>query len=330
MLRRSFVQGLLGVGAGGLSRAQTPAPAAARGAGRRLAVLLFDGPQPWSFLPLELRPALAELGWDEGRNLSVQWHYAHGDAGRLEALALQLAHSGVDAILTRGTPATRALARATSTVPILTGLGDPVGSGFAKSFAVPGGNITGISYAIRETSRKQLELLRVMVPTLAMLVIVLPADRAPFAGELTRQMLAAAKESELPTRIVMAADSEELRTGLRSSSTSTARAAFVFGFGSTIEPKTLVEIALSSRMPTMFELPVYVSAGGLMSYRLYWENQALRTAAQIDKVFRGEKPAQIPFEQPTRSELVINRSTAKALGLTIAPSLLVRADEIVG
>ena len=272
---------------------------------------------------------MAKLDWVEGKNLTVNWRYAEGDAARLPALAAALVRSGADAILTRGTPATRALQRATTTVPILTGVGDPIGAGFARSYAQPGGNITGISYAMVETHSKQLELLREMLPRLARLTIVLQANRQAFAQDITRVAQAEAQAVGITTRLALIEGVDELGRALQAAGASGTHAAFVFGFGKDVDPKVFARIALKAGVPTMFDQRFYVDAGGLMCYRLDWDNQTQRTAAQIDKVFRGEKPAQIPFELPRRSELVINAGTAKALGLTIPNTLRVRADEVI-
>ena len=298
---------------------------------RRLGVLLFDRAESWQFLAPELRRELADLGWIEGSNLSVTWRFADDDAARLPELAAAMARSGVDAVLTRGTPATLALQQATKTIPILTGVGDPVGAGFADSLARPGGNVTGLSYAVVETSRKRLELLREIVPGLSRLAIALPASRQGFVRELTQALEVAAREFAITPQRVLIGTLDELSSALRRL-TGAGRetvAAFVAGLGAEIEPTDVAKVALRARVPTMFEYRFYVEAGGLMSYRLNWENQTQRTAAQIDKVFRGASPAQIPFEFPTRSEFIINARTARALGLTIPQALVVRADEVI-
>jgi len=326
MNRRRLLMLVLGPGAVAVRPVRAAEQSPVR---RRLGVLLYDRPESWDWLAPELRKALAELGWVEGTNLSVEWHFANGDSARLAELALQMARSGVDTILTRGTPATRALQRATTTIPIVTGVGDPIGSGFAGSYANPGSNITGLSWATTESHRKQIELLKSMVPRLARLIVVLKADRSQFAGEMTRALDAAARELGLVTKTVPVDGAADLQTALRSERNAGVSAAFVFGLGASIAPKEIADTALRNRLPTMFEYSFYVEAGGLMSYRLDWEDQTKSTAVQIDKLFRGLKPAQIPFELPTRSELVINRATAKALGLTLPQALLLRADRVV-
>ena len=325
--RRSFLKWAAGLNVLAASAGQAAAPS--RDETRRLEVLLFDRAEIWEFLRPEMRKALAEVGWIEGTNLVVRWNHANGDAERLSALAAAIVRSSPDAILTRGTPATQALQRATTTIPILTGLGgDPVTNGFAKTLAAPGSNITGISYAVDEQSRKQVELLRAMVPNLATLLVVITSDRAPFLDALARPFEAAAREAGLVSRIVLIADADALQAAFRRDSSRRDSAAFVFGLPA-VEPKVVVDLALAAGIPTMFEQREYVELGGLASYRFYWDNQAQRTAEQIDKVFRGAKPAQIPFELPTRSEFVVNRKTAKALGLVLSPALILRADAVV-
>jgi putative ABC transport system substrate-binding protein len=280
-------------------------------------------------LQSDLRKEMAELGWAEGKNLSVDWRFANGDAARLAPLAAELVRSGVDALLTRGTPATQALQRATQVIPIVTGVGDPVGAGFAQSYAEPGGNITGLSYAVVETQRKQLELLREALPRLSRLVIVFPANRLAFVPQMTGAIEAHARTLGIATRTRPVATPDDLPAALRPEPGAGAAAAYVVSFGAGIDPKLIAEAALRQRLPTFFEQSFYVDAGGLMSFSLYWDNQTRSTAVQIDKLFRGLKPAQIPFELPTRSELVINRATAKALGLTLPQALLLRADRVV-
>jgi len=320
-------QWLVACGFGAFAVKSAAAPPAR--ASRRLGVLLFDGPESWAFLRTDLRNALAALGWVEGSNLTVEWRFADGNAQGLPALAAAMAASGVDAILTRGTPATRALQQATKAVPILTGVGDPVGRGFAQALARPGGNVTGISYAQVEISLKQFELLREMVPRLSRLTFVIKSDREATADDLTRTFRTRAQSAAIATQFVFAADADGLRKALGRRRDASAEAAFVHSFGASIEPAEVAAIVLEARLPAMFDQRIYVDAGGLMSFRLNWENQTQRTAAQIDKVFRGASPAQIPFELPTRSELIINAKTARSLGLTIPRSLLARADEVV-
>jgi putative ABC transport system substrate-binding protein len=307
--------------------------AGVQGALRRLGVLLYDVELSWDFLKRELPPALAGLGWQEGRNLNWDWRFADGDPARLPLLAAGLLRDGADVLLTRGTPATRALQQATRTVPIVTGVGDPVGSGFAASLAAPGANITGLSYAQVETATKQLELLRELAPRTARVLLLLPANRAPFAAELAATVERVARGFGLRPERALAAGADELRRALRTARDAGPRgalAAYVFSFGPIIDPHELAQALLGAGVPAVFEQRFYVDAGGLMSYRLNWDDQTQRTAVQLAKVLRGENPATIPFELPTRSEFVVNARSAKALGLAIPAALRARADEVVG
>jgi putative ABC transport system substrate-binding protein len=296
---------------------------------RRLGALLFDAPESWRFLELDLAKALAVRGWIEGRNLETQWLYADGDPVRLQAHAQALARAGVDAILTRGTPATRALQQATRTVPIVTGVGDPVGAGFAATLARPGANVTGVSYADPEALQKRLELLRELRPRLARVTAVLDASRAAFAAELSGPLERAARALGCTQRLRLASSLDEVRDALRSVPSTETEGALVYSFGSRIDPHAIADAALAARVPVMFDRRDYVDAGGLMSYDLRWDDQTGRTAEQIDQVLRGTSPAVIPFELPTHSEFALNVRTAQALGIAIPPALLARADRVV-
>jgi len=298
--------------------------AAALSTAKRLSVLLFDRPQLWEFFPRELRTELAALGWVERRNLSIEWRYGNGDPVLLRAHVAELVASAPDAIVTRGTPITHALQQATKTIPIVTGVGDPIGSGFAKTYAQPGGNITGISWAIAEMEAKNLELLRLMLPKLALLHVIVPPRVAP---EI-QPMVAAAQSTQLSIRHTVVTTVDELRAVLASDKRQGQVAAMVFGLPS-IEPEAVARVALAERMPTMFQDRTYVDAGGLASYRLNWTNQTQRTAAQIDQIFRGERAGRIPFELPTVSEFVLNRKTAYVLGIELPNSVLLRADAVI-
>ena len=302
--------------------------ASARGT-RRLAVLLYDQPEAWDWLAAQLRSELQMLGWTEGKNLSVQWNYANGDAARLRSLAAQIVASAPDVILTRGTPATRELQSATRTIPIATGLGDPIASGFAKSYGEPGGNVTGIAFAIAEASDKHFDLLRQLVPGLKDVIVVWSADRAPSLRERMQPMQESGRKLGVAVRSALVETVGDLSKALKVDRERGPGAALIFGLGNAISYEATARAALDAGMPTMFEYRVYVEAGGLASFRFNWENQSRRTAAQIDKLLRGEKPGQIPFELPTRQEFVLNMRTAGALGLDIPRSLVLRADAVI-
>ena len=291
---------------------------------KRLAALLFDRPELWEFLPGELGAALRSLGWAEDRTLSIEWRYANGDAALLASHAVQLVSSAPDVILTRGTKLTRALQQATKTVAIVTGVGDPIGSGFAKTYARPGSNITGVSYATPETNEKHLELLRLMVPKLSLLHIVIP----DLTADVFRSMESITRAAGLETRRSVVTNITDLQRALHTNNRRGEVAAMIFNLPS-LEPEAVAGAALAEKVPTIYQSRNYVEAGGLASYRLHWTNQIQRTAAQIDKILRGEDPGRIPFELPTVSEFVLNRKTARLLGVALPRSLLMQADSVV-
>jgi putative ABC transport system substrate-binding protein len=295
---------------------------------RRLGVLLFDRPDVWRWFVNEVVEALARLGWREGVNLRIDWRYAQGDQDQLAPLARSLADSGAHAILTRGTPATRACRVATSSVPIVTGVGDPIGSGFAASLARPGGNITGLSFAHVELSRKRLELMREWLPQLKRLTVIYPLNLASQADEAVRPLRDAAQATGIATRLALVGSGHDLRQAIGRRDPESAQAAYLFNLAA-IEPDAIAQTALQAGMPSFFGAREFVMAGGLMSYDLRWDDQTRRTAEQIDQLFRGAQAAQMPFELPTRSELVINARTAAALSLHVPRLLRLRADEVI-
>lgn len=327
MRRRTAWLGGLAAVAVGRTRA-----AGRDGAVRQLGVLLYAAAASWSFLQRDLPPALAAAGWHEGRHVALSWRFAQGDAQRLPELAAQLLTLGCHALLTRGTPATRALQQATRSVPIVTGVGDPVGAGFAASLARPGGNITGLSYALAESAGKQLELLRALAPQARRLLVLVPASRAGFVGEMTDPARRVAHSLGLQSTVALASGIEDLRQALdaaRQGQPVRTVAAYVMSFGSAVEPSALAAALLQAGLPAVFDQRSYVEAGGLLSYRLDWEDQTRSTALQLAKVLRGQDPATVPFELPTRSQLVVNARSARALGLVVPPTVRARADEVL-
>ncbi len=324
MKRRNALVACVGAAAPWASRVH-----AQPGAGsRRLGVLLFDRPEVWRWFADELVEALLRLGWREGLNLHIDWRYAEAREQRLGALARALAGSGAHVLLTRGTPATRACREATTSVPIVTGVGDPIGSGLAESLARPGGNVTGLSFAHVELSRKRLELMREWLPQLNRLTVIYPSNLASQADEAVRPLRDAAVAAGIATRLALVDSGHDLRQAIGQRDAKAAQAVYLFNLAS-IEPEAIAQAALQAGMPSFFGTRAFVMAGGLMSYDLTWDGQTRRTAEQIDQLFRGAKPATMPFELPTRSDLVINARTAAALGLPVPRVLRLRADEVI-
>jgi putative ABC transport system substrate-binding protein len=307
------------------------AGAAAAQRRQRLGVLLQDRAPVWSEFRRALATELGRLGWHEGRTLASDWRFADGDPARLPALAQALVGDGATVLLTRGTQATRALQQATRTVPIVTGVGDPIGAGFARTLAEPGGNVTGLSYAHVETATKQLELLRALAPTARQLLATLGARDTAIGNEMLPIVERIAGGLGFEMQRLEIRGVEPLRQALREAQGGLAAgsvAAYVFGAGR-LDPKDVALPLLHAGIPAVFGHRAYVDSGGLVSYRLDWPDQTRRTAVQLDKVMRGENPARMPFELPTHSELVINARSARLLGLAISNSLRVRADEVI-
>jgi putative ABC transport system substrate-binding protein len=219
--------------------------------------------------------------------------------------------------------------QATRTIPIVTGLGDPIEFGFALSLARPGGNITGLSFGWVESQRKRVELLRSAAPAAKRLILAWNSRDADIMQDATRSTVDAAREFGFVPEIALLASAADLRARLRSDGTG---AMITFGFdraSSPIKASEVIAVSLDKKVPTVVDVSELVAIGGLLSYELFLDNQMQRFAAQLDKVLRGVSPATIPFELPTRSWIAVNLKTARAIGLVLPPSLVVRADELI-
>lgn len=273
--------------------------------------------------------ALRELGYVEGRNLVIERRFAEGRPERLPALAIELVQRRVDVLLAVSASAVRAAKAATARVPIvLYGNMDPVAAGLVASLARPGANITGLLIAPSGTlAGKKLELLKAAVPNAKRMVLLAPADPG-FAGQV-REVQAAATilGVELPVVEVRDGDFDRAFAAVAAQRPQAlfvgAHASFMF------DRKRIIELAARHRLPAIYEWPEQVEDGGLMAYGTSLALLARRTAAYVDRIFKGAKPGDLPIEQPTRFELVINLKAAKALGLTIPQSLLLRADRLI-
>jgi len=279
------------------------------------------------------RQGLRDLGYVEGRTVVIEYRDAEGKLERLPALAAELVALKVDVIVVTSTPAALAAKQATRTIPIvLAFVADPVGSGLVTSLARPGGNVTGLSMFALELVGKRLELLTQAVPGVSRVAALWhPGDY----GERTEQDML--KEADVAARalgvrlqVVEARGPEDFDRAF--SDMTRARAGAVTVQSTNIflsERRRLVDLAAKNRLPAMYLAREFVDAGGLMSYAANVADLFRRAATYVDKILKGTKPADLPVEQPTKFELVINLKTAKALGLTIPPSLLGRADEVI-
>ena len=273
---------------------------------------------------------LGELGYVDGRTIAIEYRFAENRPERLPALAAELVASKVEVIVTAGPAATEAAKQATSTIPIVFGVsGDPVASGLVAGLARPGGNITGPTSIAPEVVGKQLELLKEVVPRISR-VALLTNPSNPGHPIVVRQAEGAAKALGLQLHVVPARVPSELDAafarmrGLRVDGALVVRDAMVFA-----QRNEIAALAARSRLPAVYGFRENAEAGGLMAYGANVPLLYHRAATYVDKILKGAKPATLPVEQPTRFELVINLKTAKALGLTIPPALLARADEVI-
>src|SRR5215470_12077715 len=276
------------------------------------------------------RQGLHELGYAEGKNIFIEYLYAEGKLDRLPALAAELVRLKVDVIVTASSQATRSAKQATSTIPIvMTFDDDPVGSGFVASLARPGGNITGLSTLFPEMSGKQLELLKEIVPKLSR-VAVLGNVTSVGNTQALREINLAADGFGVQIQYLEVRGPKDIETAFREASKEHADAVLVLA--NTIlysNRRQVLDLAVKSRLPTIYGRPEYVDDGGLVYYGPSYTALYRRAAVYVDKILKGGKPADLPVEQPRKFELWINLKTAKALGLTIPPSLLLRADQVI-
>ena len=272
---------------------------------------------------------LRELGWIEGRTIAIEYRWAEGRTERAAEIAAEFVRRKVDVIVTSGTAVVVAAKQATSVIPIVfAATGDPVGTGLVASLARPGGNVTGLSLQHTDLVGKRLELLREVVPGLRRLAILANVGNPAVVLEM-REVEAAARTLGLEVITAEIQRGEDIVPAFEALN-GRADALYVVAdplvFNHRIRINTL---ALAARLPTMHALREGVEVGGLMSYGPNYPDLFRRAADYVDKILRGAKPADIPVEQPTKFDLVINLTTAKALGLDVPPTLLARADEVI-
>jgi putative ABC transport system substrate-binding protein len=315
----------LGFLAGALTvAAQSPAKVARLGylSGKSEAV-----DAPWL---RSLREGLNELGYVEGRNLLIEYRWAEGDFDRLPALAAELVRLPVDLILADGDPVIAAASRATGTIPIvMTAVGDPVARGFAASLARPGGNITGVSNLAVELTGKWLEILKECVPGLAQAAILGNATN-PTHRLFWEEAERAARALRVKLKSVEVRSAGDLEEAFASMRRERSGAVVVLPDPLFIgQSRRVAELAASSRLPAMYTFREQAEAGGLASYGPSLRGNFRRAATYVDRILKGARPGDLPIQQPTTFELVVNLKTAKALGLTVPPALLLQTNHVI-
>ena len=277
------------------------------------------------------RQGLRDLGYVEGRNVVIESRDAAGKYERLPALAAELVSLKVDLIVAAAYQATLAAKTATETIPIImVAVADPVRVGLIASLVRPGGNITGLAlFAGTEIVGKHLELLKEAVPNLSR-VAILSNPANPMHAFRLREVEVAGRSLRVQLQILKAQGPEEFDSAFAAMTRERAGALYVVGDPTFVQHRRrFAELAARNRLPAVYELKEYAEAGGLMVYGPSTLEMFRRAATHVDKVLKGAKPGELPVEQPTKFELVINLKTAKALGLTIPPSLLLRADQVI-
>ena len=287
--------------------------------------------QPASRRYLEaLRQGLRDLGWVEGRNIAIEVRYAEGKTDQLPALAAELVRLKVDLIVTRTTPAALAAKQATTTIPIVIGAAaDPVGSGIVASLARPGGNITGWTHLGLELRAKYLELLKETTPKAHRFGVLWNPTNQVHRPSL-KVIEAAAEQLRVELHLVGVQDPKELDSAFSVMVGRRVEALVVFPDGMfSAQAPLIIALAARTRLPTMYGDREFAEAGGLMAYGVNFADMNRHGASFVDKILKGAKPADLPVEQPTKFELVINLKTAQALQLTIPQSMLRRADQVI-
>jgi putative ABC transport system substrate-binding protein len=276
------------------------------------------------------RQGLGELGYVEGKNIILEWRSAEGKLDRLPTLAADLVRLKVDVIVTAGSAVTRPTKEATSTIPIVMAQdSDPVGNGFVASLARPGANITGLSTLAPELRGKRLELLKEIIPKLSR-VAVFGSSGSPGNAQALKETELAARSLGVKLQYLDILSPKDIETAFRAAGKGQADAVLMMASGPLVnfQQPQIAALAVKSRLPVIWSRD-YVEDGGLISYGVNLNDLDRRAATYVDKILKGAKPADLPVEQPTKFELVINLKAAKQIGLTIPPNVLARADRVI-
>jgi putative ABC transport system substrate-binding protein len=278
----------------------------------------------------EFRRALREIGYVEGKNITFEYRSAENRLDRLPSLADELVRLKVDLIITRGTPEALALKNATKTIPIVFyDVTDPVGAGLVDSLARPGGNLTGFSGIEAVLAGKRLELLKETIPQLYRVAVLWNPQDLSSAQQWKASQLPA-RELGLQLHSIEVSSADKYEGAFRAAAKASSDAlAVIAGSLEDSNRKRIADLATKNRLPAIYSRPVFVESGGLMSYGRDRDEAVKRVPSMIDKILKGAKPADIPVEQPTKFELVINLKAAKQIGLTIPPNVLARADKVI-
>jgi putative tryptophan/tyrosine transport system substrate-binding protein len=296
----------------------------------RIGVLLAGTPVSFSTRAKAFLEGLRDHGYVEGRTIAIEWRWAQDKAERLPELAAELVGLNVDALVTGGTPAAKALKSATRTIPIVMAIiGDPVAAGLVDSISRPGGNATGFSIVAPDLSGKRLQLLKEIIPGISSVAVMSNVANPQSQIELNEMQIGARTLGLRLQSIQISADAS-LENAFEKGTSAQFQALIVLTDAVLYSQRgRIVALAAANRLPAMYFFREFVQEGGLMSYAPSDTDLFRRAATYVDKVLKGTNPGDLPVEQPTKFELVINLKTAKALGLDVPPTLLARADEVI-
>jgi putative ABC transport system substrate-binding protein len=327
--RRAFVRGLAALVAGPAVLFHLNSAKAQQSVSRRRIGVLLVGLLPDGKEAQKLREALRDAGYAEGRDLVIEWRSANGDYDRVAELVADLVHRQVEVIVVENTAAALALKRATSTIPIVMAIvADPVGSGLVQSLAHPGANITGLSMMLTEISAKRLQLLKEALPQVTR-VGVLWNPTVQWHQTVIEELKAAAPSLGIELNLAGVRMREEIGPAMSAFRRARVQALYVIEDPIFRVRTTLFQLAANARLPTIHGNRQYVEAGGLFSYGAAYGDLFRRSGGYVDRILKGAKPSDLPIEQPTKFDLVVNLRTAKALGITIPQSIQLRADEVI-
>jgi putative ABC transport system substrate-binding protein len=296
---------------------------------RRIGVLSV-GYSPESSQAREFRQGLADAGYSDGRDVLIEWRSANGDYGRVSQLAADLVHNKVDVIVVGSTVAAQAVKRATSTIPIvMAAVADPIESGLVTNLAHPGGNVTGLAPMTVELSAKRLQLLKEAMPRVTRVAVLWNPD-TPYHPKVIEDLKAVAPSLSIELKFVGVRRPEEFGPAFLTVGRARAQALYVIEDSFFISQQTtLLKLVSKARLPAVFGTRAFADGGGLMSYGVNYGDQYRRSAAYVDKILKGIKPGDLPIEQPTKFDLIVNLKTAKTLGLSIPQSIILQADEVI-
>jgi putative tryptophan/tyrosine transport system substrate-binding protein len=296
----------------------------------RIGFLVPGSASGYASLVDAFRQGLRELGYVEGKNIIIEYRYTEGKEGPLPELAADLVRLKVDVIVTASTPDALVTKQRTGTIPIVMAVsGDPLGSGLVASLARPGGNVTGLTSIASDLSGKRLELLKEVVPRISRLAVLGNPSNVLTASTM-RETEVAAQALQVKPQILEVRGPDDFETAFQAATKGRADALIVLPDPVfTGQRRRIVDVAAKSRLAAIFYTKEFVEAGGLMSYGPNFSDLFRRAATYVDKILKGAKPADLPVEQPTKFELVINLKAAKQIGLTIPPNVLARADKVI-